>query len=582
MRHTDSIEKLIAGRLAQHLPLDETHLAGLLETPPSPEIGDYGLPCYALSKYLHKAPNDIAEDLRGKVELPEGVREAKADGPYLNFFLDRPAVMASVLKLIHGLGSAYGSDDVGAGKTIVIDFGSPNVAKDLGVHHLPSAVIGRALYRIYEKLGYRCAGINFPGDWGTSFGSLIAAVERYDVPDPGALTVSDLQELYVRYSRDAAAEPELLQAARDAFARLEQGESRATALWQAFRQIGLEEFDRVYGMLGVTFDHLHPESSYREKIDGMVRRLLDQGVAVESEGALIVLLDDENLPPCMVQKSDGTSLYMSRDIPAAEHRWEQFRFEKCLYVTGNEQSLHFKQLKAVLKRMGYEWADRIVHVNFGLIRMRDPETGKARVGSTRRGDMVLLKDLLQEAVSRARAKIEESAGRFGQDADLDDLAAQVGIGAVVFSELSTRRTRDVIFDWDSMLDFEGDTGPYVQYAHARLCSILRKAEQEVVDDVDFSLLTLSEEWVLARHLAGFPAVVRRAAAESEPSVIATYLLELCADFSSYYSAGMRDPGRRVLCPADDLRAARLLLVDAVRHVIRGGLELLGVAAPERM
>jgi len=582
MTETTSTEELIAECLAEHVPLSQAKLVGLLQRPPSPEMGDCGLPCFTLTKYLHRPPEEIAEELRRKLSLPDGVREARVVGPYLNFFLDRPRMAREVLTRIHRLGSRYGSDDTGQGKTIVLDFGSPNIAKHLGVHHLPSALIGRALHRIYEKLGYRCVGINFLGDWGTSFGRLIAAVERYGVKEPEKLSVTDLQELYVRYSKEAALSPQLQQAARDAFRRLEQGEPKSTALWQAFKDVSLAEFDRVYGALGVSFDRVDPESFYRDRIEPTLERMRRRGVLQESQGALIVPLADEGLPPCLLRKSDGTSLYATRDIPAAEHRWEQYRFEKALYVVGNEQSLYFKQLKAVLKKMGHEWAERIVHVNFGLVKFRDPDTGQARIGSTRRGEMVMLEDVLKEAVERARAKIEQNAERFEEGADLEELAGQIGIGAVVFRELSTRRTRDVVFDWERMLDFEGDTGPYVQYAHARLCSILRKAGQEVSEQVDFGLLCEPEEWILVRHLAEFPQAVRRAAEEYEPSVVATYLLELCADFSSYYSAGMREPAKRVLCDDPATRAARLLLVDVTRHVVRSGLELLGMAAPERM
>lgn len=576
------IAELIAARLAPHLPLSQGQVLGLLETPPSPEMGDYGLPCFALTKYLHRPPVEIAEELQRQVELPDHVREARAAGPYLNFFLDRAAITKRVLRPIHAQGSAYGEHDVGTGKSIVVDFASPNIAKHLGVHHLPSAVIGRSLCRVHEKLGYDCVGINHLGDWGTSFGRELAAVERYGIADASSLTVSDLHDLYVRYSNEVRRDPQLQDVAREASLRLERGDERATQLWQAFREVSLREFDRVYDMLGVSFDRVAPESLYKDRKEELIDRLRRDGIAVESAGAVIVPLADEGLPPCMVQRSDGASLYATRDIPAAEHRWEEYAFEECLYVTGNEQALYFKQLKAVLKKMGHDWADRIVHVNFGLIKFRDPETGQVRVGSTRRGEMVLLRDLLEEAVSRARAKIEENTDRFERGADLQELARQIGIGAVVFRELSTRRTRDVVFDWDAMLDFEGDTGPYVQYAHARLCSILRKADQEVTGDVEVSRLDLPEEWTLVRHLAAFPEAVQRAAAEYEPSVIATYLLELCADFSSYYSAGMRDADRRVLCPDDQIRAARLLLVDATRHVIRNGLELLGLEAPERM
>ncbi|KPK65416.1 MAG: hypothetical protein AMK73_03040 [Planctomycetes bacterium SM23_32] len=577
-----SMEELLGRALAEHLPLSAEDLAGLLQTPPSPELGDYGLPCYALSKYLHKAPDRIAEELRAEVELPEGVCEARAEGAYLNFFVDRPAVTEHVIRTILAGGADYGSDQQGAGKTIVIDYGSPNIAKHLGIHHLPSAVIGQSLYRIYEKLGYRCVGINFLGDWGTSFGRLIAGVERYGIEHPERLSVADMQELYVRYSTEADGEPELQQAARDAFRRLEEGEQQAVRIWSACREVSLEEFDRVYGRLGVSFDEVRPESFYNERLRETVERLRRDGIVQESQGALIIPLYEDGLPPCMLQKSDGASLYAARDLPAAEHRWEQYHFEKALYVVGNEQSLHFRQLAAALKQMGHEWADRIKHVNFGLIKFRDPETGRARVGSTRRGEMLLLDEVLDEAVARARRKIEDNAERLEAEADLGELAAQVGVGAVVFRQLSTRRTRDVVFEWDRMLDFEGDTGPYVQYAHARLCSILRKAGQPMAADVDHSLLALPEEWVLVRHLERFPRAVLGAAQECEPSAIASYLLELCADFSTYYSAGMREPDRRVLCEDAATRAARLALVEAARHVIRSGLALLGMAAPDRM
>ncbi len=582
MAESPSTERLIARALADHLPLSEGKLAELLQSPPSPEMGDYGLPCFALSKYVRRNPMEIAEELAREVALPAGVREARAEGAYLNFFVERAPMIEQVLRRIHREGGAYGSDQTGAGQSVVLDYGSPNIAKHLGVHHLPSAVIGRALYRLHEKLGYRCVGINFLGDWGTSFGRLIAAIERYDVAEPERLTVADLQQLYVRYSGEADGRPELQQAARDAFRRLEEGDAEARRIWSACKEASLREFERVYRRLGVEFDLVSSESAYNEEVEPTLRRLQQQGVAQQSQGALIVPLYEEGLPPCLVRKSDGASLYAARDIPAALRRWEKYHFARMLYVVGNEQSLHFRQLKAVLKRMGQQWAERIVHVNFGLIKIKDPETGQARVSRTRRGEVLLLEELLDQAESRARQKIRDNAERFEETADLEELAADVGIGAVVFRELSTRRTRDVVFDWDRILDFEGDTGPYVQYAHARLCSILRKAGQAVSDEVDFARLAMPEEWTLVRHLDRFPQAVRRAAEEYEPSAVAAHLLELCADFSSYYSAGMREPGLRVLCEEPTTRAARLLLVDATRHVIRSGLELLGIAAPERM
>ncbi len=578
----DSIKSLIAACLAEHLPLENGEVLDLLETPPQQEMGDYALPCFALAPRLRRAPRQIAEDLQEKTMPPEGVAAIKAIGPYLNFYLDRSATAERVLRLIRRKQGRYGDQDIGAGRCVVIEFSSPNIAKHLGVHHLPGTLIGMSLYRIQEAMGYRTESLNFLGDWGTGFGKLIAAVERYDVAEPEELTVTDLQDLYVRFSKEAEDDPELEQAARDAFRRLEEGDPEAERAWKAFRRVSLEEFERVYERLGVRFDHITPESDYRARIPELLDRLRRQGIAEESDGALIVPLEGEDMPPVLVQKSDGTSLYATRDLPAAEERWERHRFERMLYVVGNEQSLYFQQLKAALKRMGHDWADRIEHVNFGLIKFLDPQTGEARVGSTRRGEMLMLEEVLQEAVDRARLKIEDNLDRFEEGADLDELAERVGIGAVIFRELSTRRTRDVVFDWDRMLDFEGATGPYVQYAHARLCSILRKAGEAVRDGVNFSLLSLPEEWTLIKHLDAFPRAVRRAGEECEPSTIATYLLELCGDFSTYYSAGMQEAERRVLCEDPEVRAARLLLVDAIRHVIRRGLELLGLVAPERM
>jgi arginyl-tRNA synthetase len=582
MTPTRALSETIAAALTEHVPLPADEIAGLLELPPDPGMGDYALPCFTLAKSLRKAPNAIAADLQERVVVPEGISEARAVGPYLNFFVDRPWLTEATLEAVAANGADYGSSPIGNGETVVIEYSSPNIAKHLSVYHLRSAIIGNSLCRIYQLLGYRALGINFLGDWGTGFGKLVAAFERYGCADAAELSVADLQEMYVRFSREAEQDPGLQQAARDAFRRLEDGDPTAVEPWQAFKAVSLREYERVYRMLGIVFDRYSSESSYADRLQPRVQRMRDEGKAVESEGALVIPLDDEDMPPCLVQKSDGASLYATRDICAAEDRWEEFHFARMLYVVGGEQTLYFNQLRAALRKLGHDWADRIEHVNFGMMRFLDPETGKATTGSTRRGVTVLLDEVLEEAIAKAREKIDQNADRFEPDTDRDALAAQVGIGAVIFGDLSVRRMRDVIFDWDKLLDFEGDTGPYIQYAHARLCSILRKADGERPESVDYSLLNTPEEWTLVRHLARFPEAVRRAGAENEPSVIASYLLELCADFSSYYSAGMRDAALRVLCDDDGVRAARLGLVEAARRVIRMGLGLLGIAAPERM
>ena len=568
--------------LTANLPLSRDVASELLTVPPSAEMGDYALPCFALAAEMKKAPHAIAEELAGKFTPSDEVVRAEAVGPYLNFSLNRPGVTAWVLERAHRLGPDYGKSRKGAGEMIAVDFSSPNIAKHLGVHHLRSVSIGRALYNLYSALGYECVGINHLGDWGTSFGKLIAAFERYGDLDVETATVSDLQDTYVRFSSEAEEDPELEAAAREAFRRLESGEPEATRLWERFKHISLENFEHIYRMLDVSFDTYTPESFFNDKMDATLGRIREAGITEISEGALIVPLEQYGMPPCLLRTRDGTSLYATRDICAAEYRWNTYRFHRALYVVGSEQKLYFRQIKKVLALMGYEWADRIEHVDFGLIKLKDAETGKARKGSTRRGEIVLLEDVLRDGIERAREKILQNVDHLEEGCDVEELAAQIGIGAAVFSDLCVRRNKDVIFDWDAMLDFEGDTGPYVQYAHARLYSIQRKAGEEASDKVDFARLGLPEEWSLVRRIEGFPAEVERAAEECEPSLLATYLLELCAEFSTYYSAGMRQKDRRVLCEDSETRAARLLLTDAVRHVVKSGLTLLGIKAPERM
>ena len=582
MSDCSPIRKEIVRRLSEKLPLNAGCISDLLVRPPRPEMGDYSLPCFEPASVTGMSPPETAAMLEREFDGTAPVERTDAAGPYFNVYVDRAHAASVMLKDVCQKAEHYGKSDLGAGKTVVIDYSSPNIAKHLGVHHLRSAIIGRSLYRIFEALGYKCAGINHLGDWGTSFGKLIAAFERYDDLDAQRATVTDLQDAYVHINKEAQQMPELENEARRAFQRLESGEPKATALWKRFRDISLDEFERIYNMLGIRFDACTPESFYLTMTDECIERMQRSGVAQVSEGALIVPLDQYDMPPCMLRKSDETTLYVTRDICAAEYRWDKYHFERALYVVGNDQKLHFTQLRKVLELMGHEWADRIEHVDFGLIKFRDVATGKALKGSTRRGEMVPLEDVLNEGIEKARQKILDNLDRLEQWADIDKLAAEVGISAVVFSDLSVKRIKDVIFDWDRMLDFEGDTGPYVQYAHARLCSILRKAGEDVNAEADCTPLKLPEEWALVQMVEDFPAKVEAAAESREPSFIANYLLELCSQFSTYYSAGMREPERRVLCEDVRTRSARLLLVSAVRYVIRNGLTLLGVGAPERM
>ena len=582
MTETNPIREEIVQWLTGNVPLDREAVEAALEVPPNADMGDYALPCFVLAKQMRKPPAAIAQGLAEQFRPSRHVISCKAAGPYLNFSVDRPAMMALVLDAVRSAADNYGHSDAGAGSTIVIDYSSPNIAKHLAVHHVRSVSIGRALRNIFEALGCRVVTVNHLGDWGTSFGKLIVAFERYDDLDAQTATVSDLQDAYVRFSREAEEAPELEDDARAAFQRLENGDPAAQALWRRFKDVSLAEFERMYETLGATFDAYTPESFYLPMVDECLARMEAAGITEISEGAVVLRLDDYDLPPVMLCKSDGATLYITRDICAAEYRVNTYAADNIIYVVGGEQKLHFQQLRGALALMGHEWADRVEHVDFGLIKFRDPETGEARKGSTRKGEVILLQDVLDEARERARAKINENLDRMAQGADVAELAAQVGIGAVVFGDLAVKRSKDVVFDWDRMLDFEGDTGPYVQYAHARLCSILRKAGCDVDPQADCGLLVLPEEWALVRLIEDFPARIGAAAQQREPSVITNYLLDLCACFSTYYSAGMREPGRRVLCEDAALKAARLLLVDAARHTIGNGLALLGVAAPESM
>ncbi len=579
----DQIKYKIAHSLSKKIPdCNADKIASMLEIPPEPDLGDYALPCFPFAKKLKKSPVEIAREIAETTDCSEIVDTMNPAGPYLNISVNKKKLFHHILNTIIEHDTALANNKIGAGKTVVIDYSSPNIAKHLGVHHIRSAIIGASLYRIFKACGYKPIGINHLGDWGTSFGKLIAAFERYGDVSVENATVADMQELYVRFSKEADEKPELEDSGREAFKRLEDGDPDATRFWKQFKKISLQEFKRIYDMLGISFDAYMPESFYLTMAEDLLERLEAKKIAVESEDAVIAELDDRDLPPLMLKKKDGTTLYATRDLCAAEYRWTNYRFDACIYVVGGEQKLHFQQIKAVLAKMGYKWADKIEHIDFGLLKLVDPETGKAIKGSTRKGQMILLEDVLNNGVKKAKGKIQQNLNKLSEETDLDELAAQIGIGAVMFSDLAVKRNKDVIFDWDRMLDFQGDTGPYVQYAHARLCSILRKAEVDAGSDARCELLKLPQEWSIIRMLEIFPIRVAQAADNREPSIIANYLLQLCKKFSSYYSLGMKEPEKRVLCEDKATLKARLMLVASVKTVIADGLHLLGMHAPEKM
>jgi arginyl-tRNA synthetase len=554
--------------LRAHVPSDEAELRRAIEVPPTLDLGDYAFPCFPLAKILRKAPQAIAGELAAAFHPTALVREARAAGPYINFFVERTAFNRLALTAVLAQGAAYGGSAEGHGKTVVIDYSSPNIAKPFGVGHLRSTVIGQALYRIYTHLGYRVIRINHLGDWGTQFGKLIVAYKRWG-SEAGLADhpIQTLYELYVRFHTEVDTQPELEDEARGWFKRLEDGDAEARAIWQRFRELSLEEFSRIYDRLGISFDSQAGESFYEPYLEPTIERIRQAGLVTLSDQALIVDLREFNMPPCLLRKKDEATLYATRDLAAAMYRYDTYRFDRLLYVVGADQRLHFQQLFKVLELMGYPWAKACVHVDFGLVKFNDEKMG------TRRGNIIFLEEVLDRAV--------ELAGQIVHDKNPDlaskrAVAEAVGIGAVIFTDLSTRRIKDVNFDWEKVLTFEGETGPYVQYTHARACSVLRRAQQAVRPDAAVDALALDEEFALVRLLADYSGVLQRAAAGYEPFFLTDYLLTLAERFNPYYH------NHRILIDDPRLRDARLLLVKGVQTVLQSGLTLLGIAAPEEM
>jgi arginyl-tRNA synthetase len=558
----------IVGLLSKETGLSKEEIRGLVEVPPDQKLGDYAFPCFVLSKKLKKAPNQIAGELALRMKATDLIEEISATGPYVNFRVDKAKQAELVLTRIFDEGDHYGSDESGKGKTIVIDFSSPNIAKPFGIGHLRTTVIGNALYHIFRKLGHEVVRINHLGDWGTQFGKVILAYRMWGneeefLKDP----ISTLYDLYVRFHREAEREPGLEEEARGWFKKLEDEDKEATGLWKKFRDYSLKEFNRVYEMLGIGFDSFPGESFYNEFMDQTIKQIEAKGLAEISQDALIVDLEQYDLPPCLLKKKDEATLYATRDIAAAIYRYNTYKFHKSLYVVGSAQRLHFKQVFKVLELMGHKWAKDCVHVDFGWIKF------KQEMMSTRKGNIILLEDVLNKSIRLARKIIEE------KNPDLEDkeeVAKDVGIGAVIFADLATRRNKDIDFDWDQVLSFDGETAPYVQYTHARLCSLQRKYGRPVEIGIDYKALSTGEEGVLIKLLEDFPAKVRSAAQGFEPAFLCSLLIDLCSTFNRFYQK------QRIITEDEGQTAARMLLVKALQITIKRGLSLLGIKGPERM
>ena len=559
-------KELIASELAKVIDsLDQDAILNLLEQPKSSDLGDIAFPAFSLAKVERKAPQAIAADIAEKIDQ-SAFEKVVATGPYVNFFLDKSKISDQVIKSVIEAGADYGQQDEGNGQNITIDLSSPNIAKPFSVGHLRSTVIGDALSNIFRKMGYNTIKINHLGDWGKQFGLLMVAYKKWGSKEAvEANPIDELLKLYVRINAEIENDPELDEEGRLWFKKLEDGDPEATELWQWFRDESLVEFNRIYKLLGVEFDSLNGEAFYNDKMDEGVQILEDKGLLKESKGASIVELDDVNLPPAMIKKSDGATLYITRDIATAIYRARTYNFVKNIYAVGQEQSNHFRQLKAVLKKMGFDWSDDMVHVDFGLV------TKNRQKLSTRKGNIILLEPTLQEAISRAKAQIEEKNPELENK---EEVAHAVGVGAVKFYDLKTDRRNGYDFDLEAMVSFEGETGPYVQYAYARIQSILRKANFTPSTDATYSLND-PESWEIIKLLQDFSRVVKRAAENYDPSLIAKYAINLAQAFNKYYAH------TRILDESPE-RESRLALSYSTAVVLKEALRLLGVDAPEKM
>ena len=548
--------------------VDRETVSRILEIPPQEDMGDFAFPCFQLAKIFRKAPTIIAQEVAEKIKKTDFVSKTAAMGPYVNFFIDRTMFVSEMLKQVSV--DNYGSSEIGCGKTICIDYSSPNVAKNFHVGHLRTTLIGNSIYRIYKKLGYRVERINHLGDWGTQFGKLIVAYKKWGSKEAVEQNgISELMKIYVKFHEEAEKDDTLNDEARAWFVKMEQGDEEALSIWEWFKDISLIEYKRIYELLDVDFDSYAGESFYRDKTSAVVDELKKKGMLKESEGAFIVDLEKYDMTPCLIMKKDGSSIYATRDLAAIFYRKKTYDFEKCIYVTGMEQKLHFAQVFKVVELMGYEWAKTdLIHVPYGLVSL---EGGKL---STRSGNIIYAEDILRESVSKIKEVINDKNPDLQ---DKEEVAKMVGIGAIIFNDLYNQRIKDVTFSWDKIHSFDGETGPYVQYTYARAASVLRKTGiTDVPEEIDSSLLTDEASVSLLKELIRFPEVVETAAERLEPSVVARFVMSVAQAFNHFYHENQ--------CNVEDekLKRARVKLVIIAKEAIKDGLDLLGMKCPEQM
>ncbi|MCI6710955.1 MAG: arginine--tRNA ligase [Anaerovoracaceae bacterium] len=567
----DKLAELLSGMIDG---LEASDIREMIEIPPDSSMGDFAFPCFRLAKTMRKAPQMIAADLAEKLAGNEAFSKVENVNAYVNFFMNKAEVASAAVDAVIKAGAAYGGSDQGNGKTVCIDYSSPNIAKPFHIGHIRSTVIGNSLYKIFDSLGYNVVRINHLGDYGTQFGKMIVAYRKWGSKEEvEAEPIKSLLKYYVKFHEEAEKDPALEDEARHTFTLLENGAEEETALWQWFRDESLKEFNYVYDLLGITFDSYAGESFYSDKMDRVVDILESKGLLKDSDGTQIVDLSEYNMTPALIKKKDGSTLYITRDLAAVLYRKETYDFDKCIYVVASQQNLHFQQLFKIVSLMGFDWADKCVHVPFGMVSLEDGTM------STRKGKVVFLLDVLTKAIEKTKEVIAE---KNVAEEDIDQTAKDVGIGAVMFQELSNNRIKDYVFSWDKVLNFEGETGPYVQYTHARACSVLRNAgasAEAVLNGTakpDMKYITGEAAYELVKAIASFPEVVQDAAAKYEPSVVTRHIIDVAQFFNKFYH------DEHILVDNEEEKQAKLALVYAAKQTIANGLALLGIAAPERM
>lgn len=562
-------KELIAKKLESlNIGLSYDEIYNLIEIPPQDDMGDYSFPCFSLAKIKRKNPAQIASELKEEIGEIETIEKIEVLNAYINFFADKSFIQNQILNEVLEEKENYGKKQIGTGKNVTIDFSAPNIAKPFHIGHIRSTVIGDAIRNIFKALGYNTIGINYIGDYGTQFGVMIAAYKLWgDKEAIDADPINELLKLYVRYNTEAEDDPSMMDAARAEFRNLEEGQEEAVELWQWFKDLSLKEFDRVYDILDIKFDNYHGESYNAKAEPRVIKELRDKNLLIESDGAQIMDLSDEDLPPAIILKSNGSSAYITRDIATAENRDMEYGYYKNLYVVASQQNLHFQQLRKILKKMGHDYWEKCIHIPFGLVSMKD------KTLSTRRGHVIFLEDVLNKAIEKTKEIMVE------RNADIDDIdktAQIVGIGAVKFQELYNNRIKDYVFNWDNLLNFNGETGPYVQYTYARAKSVLRKAGKEEFEKMNFSKLNSAEEMALIKSIGLFEDALIKAHDKYEPSMVSRAIMDIAKNFNKFYNA------HQINVEDEQLQNERLALTYASAIVIKEGLALLGIKTVEKM